>query len=990
MKKVLVLMLLSALFAVPAEAHFESYVETAIRDGVVLGDEKGNVNAEKLVTRGEFAVILTRFLNLSGGVNTFADVTPHDWFASALASANHHALIVGDENGNAKPYDNITRQDAVTILGRYYNAKSHDLSLSQNASGYAKEYWAYAVSNGLLSSEETAEYVTKGEILGLLYDYDSKAGDRVRFMPGYPKISQEFGVFGHITIDVRTNKPCKIYYAISEENLPHSDVNIPLCETTDDIVSASIKVDMGKDYDIYLLAIDEDGNAGKLSVINGANPFTISSGDGSKAEPFVIYTKEQLAQISQIKGKFYRLGYDIELDGNWTPISDFTGVLDGNGYAIRGLHVSGRNHAGLIANMTGTVKNLTVYGDISAGKIAGIIAGENNGTIENCATVGTVSVNTDYAGGICGKNYGIVKNCLSSLYSVTSGSFAGGISGGNFGTIETSLAASNVVVSDMYAGGISGVNSGGTIRTCVSACMTVHDALTQNSGRITTNKNGGILDKNYFYLEAISDDFYEEPSDHSQNGYDASWGNLRDLNFYKSLGWDTGKWRLAANGFRLVYPKSAQTPELTPGETIYFPKPIKTAEGLRSIDENPSGHYILAEDISLTLPWKIICAQDGFSGTFDGDNHTIYNLNLNTQSGFFSNITGGTVKNLTLKNVTSAADGVSGILTACNYGYIDNCKIYGNIKTKKAGHIGSFAGLNHGAITNCEAYVDIVNTNSNSTVGGICAENDGVIFGTIYQGKVSADGENTVVGGIAGYDTGGYISDCYTYMTLSATPKFGYAGGVCGMAEGSQIYKCASGGNIVSHAENMIYSGGICALIQNATLYNCYSLSEIHAFAKSGYVGGICGLNSGSIIQNTYSAANVLSGENILTGGICGYSENGFIMQNVALNPAINGGKNVGAIFGSAEASEIADNYSCERTLINSQLIASGEKNGTAKSIEALKDIDFFLKPLADGGELGWPSIGQGDDVWQEGDASYPFPVLSGVKAQITKTPAYK
>ncbi|MBQ7985984.1 MAG: S-layer homology domain-containing protein [Clostridia bacterium] len=990
MKKVLALLLLSALFAVSANAQFESYVETAKKDGIILGDEYGNVNAEKLVTRGEFAVILTKFLNLSGGVNTFSDVTPHDWFAGAMAAANHHSLIVGDEYGNAKPYDNITRQDAVCVIGRYYGAKSQNFDLSQDVSDYAKEYWAYAVANGLLAKDVPHEHITKGEILALLYDYDEKDDSVVRFRPGYPKISQEYGVFGHINIEVCTNRPAKIYYVAVEENLPHPEINIPLCETTDDVITASIKVDMGKNYDIYLLAIDNDGISSRISVINGARAFAIDSGDGSKSSPFMINTQEQLAQISLISDKFYRLGQDILLDKNWVPVSNFTGVLDGNGYTISGLHLSDKNHAGLISNMTGTVRNLTVYGDIQAGKVAGIIAGENSGTIENCVAAGTISVNTDYAGGICGKNYGTVKNCLSSLYSITSGSFAGGICGGNFGVLQDCLAASNVVVSDMYAGGIAGVNNGGTIEKCVSACMTVHDVLTLNSGRITTNKNDGFLDINYFYLGAIYDDFYEEPSDYSQNGYDASWENLRDLDFYKSLGWDTSKWRLSSNGFRLIYPRSADAPILNPGETIYFPKPIKTAEGLRNIDKNPSGHYILASDIHMTLPWKIICATDGFSGTFDGDGHTIYDLNLNTQSGFFSNITGGTIKNLTLKNVTSAADGVSGILTACNYGYIDNCKIYGKIQTRKAGHIGSFAGLNHGAITNCDAYVDIINTNSNSTVGGISAESDGVIFGTTYHGKIEADGENTVIGGIVGYETGGYVSDCYAYMTLSATPKFGYIGGVCGMAEGSQIYKCASGGNIVSDAENIIYAGGICALIQNATLYNCYSLSEIHAFAKNGYVGGICGCNSGSIIQNTYSAANIFSGENVIVGGICGFSEIGFIMQNVALNPAINGGKNIGAVFGGSDISEIMDNYSCERTRINSQLIASSEKNGTVKNIETLKNIDFFLTPLSEDGVLGWPSIDLGDDVWQKGEGSYPFPVLSGVKSQATKTPIYK
>jgi len=990
MKKALVLMLLSALLATPVQAGFESYVETAIRDGVVVGDETGNVNAERKVTRGEFAVILTKFLNLSGGVNTFSDVTPHDWFADALATANHHALIVGDDYGNAKPYDNITRQDAVTIIGRYYAAKGQTPSLSHRVSGYAKEYWAYAEANGLLAKSDPTEQITKGEILGLLYEYDKKDNSGVRFRPGYPKISQEYGIVGHINIDICTNKPAKIYYALTEENLPHPEINIPLCETADETVTASIKADTGKDYDIYLLAVDENGTQSRISVIKGASSFTISSGDGSKLEPFMIYTKEQLAQISLIKGKHYRLGCDITLDETWTPIPDFTGSLDGNGYTVKNLNVYNKNHAGLFEKVTGTVKNLTVYGDVSAGKVAGIIAGENDGTIENCVAVGTLSVNTDYAGGICGKNNGVVKNCLSSLYSITSGSFAGGIAGGNFGTLEACLAASNVVASDMYAGGIAGVNNGGTIHTCVSACMTVHDVLTLNSGRITTNKNGGILDRNYFYLEAISDDYYEEPSDHSQNGYDASWENLRNMHFYQELGWDTSAWIHSSNGFRLISPKSAQAPELTPGETIYFPLPINSTEGLRNIDKNPSGHYILTNDISLTLPWKIICATDGFSGTFDGNNHTIFNLNLNTQPGFFSNITGGTVKNLTFKNVTAESDSIGGILAACNYGYIDNCKIYGKIETRKAGHIGSFAGLNHGAITNCEAHVDITNTNSNSTVGGICAESDGLIFGSTYHGKISVNGENAVVGGIVGFETGGYLSDCYAYMTLSAAPKFSYIGGICGMAEGSQIYKCASGGNMILESGNIVYAGGICALIQNATLYNCYSLSEIHAFAKNGYVGGIAGCNSGSIIQNTYSAANILSGESLLTGGICGYSEGGFIMQNVALNPTIKGGKNTGAIYGSADASEITDNFSCDRTLINSKLLSSSDKNGTSKSIDALKNIDFFLKPLADGEALGWPSYYQDDDVWKKGDAFYPFPILSNVKYQATKTPMYK
>ncbi len=990
MKKLLILFILTAFFAMPVNAAYENYVTRAIGDGVITGDENGNINEDKPVTRAEFAVILTKFLNLSGGINTFSDVAPHDWFHDAMVAANHYSILFGDENGNANPYNTILRQDAVTILGRFYEAKSQNLSLAENVPQYAKEYWAYAISNGLLTETDPQGYVSKGEMLQLLYDYDIKDSGSIRFMAGYPRISQKTSTFNHISIDVKTNKPCKIYYALAEENSPHGAVNNLLCETDSGIATASIKANMHNRYDLYLLAVDNSGVTSKITVIKGIEPFAIASGDGSETAPYIIYTEEQLAQISLIPNRFYKLGSDITFTKEWTPISYFSGTLDGNGYAIRNLQVDGKNNAGLFALLEGTVRNLTVYGNISAAKNAGIIAGENDGVIENCITAGTVSANTDYAGGIAGINSGTIINCLTLPYSVSAGSFAGGIAGTNNGTIENCLSAANVVASDMYAGGIAGINSG-TIKTCVSACMTVHDVITQNSGRITTNKGNGILYKNYFYVEAISDSPYEEPSDHSPNGYDVAWSDIRSLNFYRKLGWDTGKWKAGANGLRIIQPKFAQAPQLTAGETIYFPKAIKTAQELRDIDLNESGHYILADDIYLSTPWKTICNKNGFSGTFDGNGYTIYNLNLNTQPGFFSNITGGTVKNLTFRNVTSSTDTLGGILTACNYGYIDNCKIYGKLQTKKAGHTGSFAGLNHGAITNCEAYVDITNSNSNSTVGGICAENDGVVFGTVYTGKITVNGESTVVGGICGYDMNGYLSDNFANITISADTNFGYIGGICGMAEGSQIYKCASSGSVVASSKNTIYSGGICALIQNATLYNCYALSDINAFSGIGYVGGICGLSSGSIIQNTYSAGNILSGNSLMTGGICGYSENGFIMQNVSLNPAINGGENCGAIYGDIDMTELYDNYSCEKTLVNSQHIITGVKNGTIKTLDILRNTEFFFKPVFAGGQLGWPSDASDDDVWIKKDSNYAFPVLSGVGGQeFLTTPIYK
>lgn len=915
MKKLIAVLVLASFLATPASAYYENYVDAALADGVIFGDENGNVNPDNPLTRAEFAVILTQFLGISGGINTFPDVSPHDWFADAMVAANYYSILVGDENGNARPYDMIRREDAVTVLGRYYAAKSQNTAFSEGVSDYAKPYWAYAVSNNLLTVFDPGDYISKGEVLALLYDYDTKDGREVRFLPGYPKISGTHNTLNHISVEIRTNKPCKIYYSLSEKGMPHSGTDTFLCETGNGVTVAYVKGNILKTYDLNLLAVTSDGATSKVSTLKGVRPFAIASGSGTKSSPYLIYTEEQLAQISQIPNSCFKLASDIVLTKNWAPIPDFYGTLDGNGYTVRGLSVYSKSHAGLFARSGGTIKNLTVCGNINSGKIAGVICGKNEGVIENCTAYGSVTVNTDYGGGICGQNLGTIKNCLASLGAVSSGSFSGGICGQNSGSLENCLAASNTVLSDMYAGAVSGVNDGGTISACVSACMTVHDVFTQNSGRITTNKNGGILNNNYFYIEATSDTLLETPSDGSQNGYDVDWNGLRDLNFYKSIGWDTKNWALAKNGFRLVYPKSARPPELTPGETIYFPKAIKTSQDLRNIDNNDSGHYILAEDIYLFEPWKTICTLNGFSGTLDGDGHTIHNLNLNTQTGIFTNITGGSVKNLNIKNATSSMSETGGILAACNYGYIDNCNVYAKIQTKKAEHVGCLVGLNHGAITNCRVFSDITSTNPNSTLGGICAQSDGVIFGCTYSGSISATSENTVVGGICGFETGGYVSDSFAYMTASVKTDFGYLGGICGMAEGSQLYKCASGGNIISTSDGMIYSGGICALGQNATLFNCYSLSDIHSFAQSGYIGGICGCNSGSIVQNTYSAGNILSGKSIYAGGICGLSENGFVMQNVSLNPAINGGENIGAICGSSDTDNVYETARVQKRL---------------------------------------------------------------------------
>ena len=168
----------------------------------------------------------------------------------------------------------------------------------------------------------------------------------------------------------------------------------------------------------------------------------------------------------------YVLANDITLSEQWTPISTFTGTLDGAGHAIKGLRIAGGSPTGLFGETDGaTIKNLRVVeakvADWGSSKKAGIIVGwaKNNTTIEACFTSGVVEGN-DHVGGIIGRLEGTMKNCLSTAASFSSGWQAGGLAG----SCGTATFENNVFLGQVYCkgdwggvGGILGLAEGGTV-----------------------------------------------------------------------------------------------------------------------------------------------------------------------------------------------------------------------------------------------------------------------------------------------------------------------------------------------------------------------------------------------------------------------------------------------------------------------------------------------------------------------------------------------
>lgn len=213
----------------------------------------------------------------------------------------------------------------------------------------------------------------------------------------------------------------------------------------------------------------------------------------------------------------------------------------------------------------------------------------------------------------------------------------------------------------------------------------------------------------------------------------------------------------------------------------------------------------LTADIDLTgKEWTPIGSNinyvyTGYTGTFDGQGHTISGLTINQARkavGFLGCIDkGGTVKNVNLKDV--------------------------NISGKE--EVGGIAGSNLGTITGC----------------------------SVEGGSITA---NVNTGGIVGRSLS-YVNESHSYIigcssSASVQGESG-VGGVSGGTESAIITACYSVGNVVatrtSYAAN---AGGIVGNSTRSTITACYHASG--TITGQGNIGGAIGQNTGGVLTACY------------------------------------------------------------------------------------------------------------------------------------------
>lgn len=255
-----------------------------------------------------------------------------------------------------------------------------------------------------------------------------------------------------------------------------------------------------------------------------ALPGDNEGGDGSADAPYLVADGKQLAtMMAQAPAANIALKNDILLIENWSPVATFTGNFNGNGYKVEGLKmVSSTKGDGFVCTNNGTIHDV-VFTEISAetSQAFGVVAGANNGTIQNVEVTGTVvSTNTtDLLGGIAGENLaqGVVDNCYVNLDMTASCSMVGGIVGRNKGTGAgakvtncTSEGSITITASKNRVGGIVGRGEGpDLIKGCLSAMNISSTIATSNGfgGIFGANNNNGMRIEECMFTGSVKGGF---------------------------------------------------------------------------------------------------------------------------------------------------------------------------------------------------------------------------------------------------------------------------------------------------------------------------------------------------------------------------------------------------------------------------------------------------------------------------------------------------
>ena len=699
--------------------------------------------------------------------------------------------------------------------------------------------------------------------------------------------------------------------------------------------------------------------------------FTVyQNGTGTKEDPFLISTVEQLNSIRNNLTMHYRLANDLDLGvapwnvgEGWQPIAqydpyNFSGSFDGAGFTISNLTINRPDESmvGLFgkycpATPGDSIKNLTLQNvSIIGNSYTGALAGEaNQAQIYNCHSSGSVS-GPYFVGGVVGVldyygwgksgtpiNFGITYSSSScSVVNNTTNNYTGGIVGYIEGEYDTKkedkdapktrgakaepyenaiLAHCNftgTVNGGDRSGGVAGYATFSTISDCQSN-------ITLNS---TGSFNGGVIGYAYYC------DITNCHSEGSVTGSGYSGGVIGYLE-NSSISYSTSSVNVDVGSYSdaggiAAYAMSSNISHCTATGSVTGYNEIGGIVGNGDGNiENCSSSGVIS---GVTLVGGITGAIGG--GNINGCTFTGEVFGEDTKiGGIVGMMYSASVSNSTSSGIAIGENNVGGIAGSSENSTITSCTSSAEITGNSyiGGIVGNFyAGtdLEVFTINDCSFSGSISGTHR---VGGIIGSSSismkttAVFEITNCHNTGSVTGTNSMIGGIAGKTGFTNITGCTNTGSIDGKTAH-LIGGIVGFFQNGIIDDCESSGDISgSNFIGGITGGFDLGPFKNESkdesdksiiygISNCTSSSNINALTDD--VGGIAGGISNGFIRNSGSTGiiDTQNGNNI--GGIAGTSVNASLIEKCFSLSQITGKSYVGGIAGYLSSGQIANSYS--------------------------------------------------------------------------------
>jgi filamentous hemagglutinin family protein len=501
---------------------------------------------------------------------------------------------------------------------------------------------------------------------------------------------------------------------------------------------------------------------------------------------------------------------DVEVTGGKDYAGALVGYLSGtisNSYVTGTVTGGYRNYTGGLVgymiggSITGSYSTATVNGARYTG---GLVGGMGIGTITNSYATGSVSSGVnDYAGGLVG--YADLSSTIETSYatgSVSGGQYVGGLAGyGEDLTISNSYATGAVTGTDS-AGGLVGYATGSMSGTNISNSY-ASGAVTggTNTGGLVGNLDNGSVTSSYFDTETTGQT-QGVGSDASASGVTGlTTAYARTASSYS--GWDfTNVWYQSADMRPILRSEAAAVNAdgvitISNLHQLALMATNLTASYLLTVDLDASGTDAQDPDYDASGIWgeggwvPIGTNTAMFSGTLNGNGHTISGLTINRSTTDYVGLIG-----------------------------------YGNS-----------ASLHNIGLTD-------VNITGKNYVGALAGFTTGSAIDTAYStGSVSGA---VRVGGLLGQlFTGGRISNSYSAASVYATSNA--SGGLAGYVRGTVSNSYATG-NVVSLANDV---GGLIGSVHaSAVISNTYATGSVTGVSS---IGGLIGSGTGTITASFFN-----------------------------------------------------------------------------------------------------------------------------------------